>query len=96
MNPDKVVLDIVDPSGFTPENNPHKYYDYDNITDIYDYKRYFEYDETGIFHRKCHQCLIRARIGSGNCINGGQYFQCMDEYLKKRKVKRTVQSTLGG
>lgn len=93
INPDRVVEDIVDPSGFTPENNPYKYYKYDEITDPYDYRRYYEYDK-GIYQRKCHRCLVRAKIGSGNCVNNGPYFQCMEEYLKKRKIKKTVQVSL--
>ena len=97
INPDRVVNDIVDPTGFTPENNPHKSWDYDNITDIYDPRLYYEYDSEGIFEQKCHRCLVRALIGSGNCVNNGPYFQCMEKELKrrKRKIKVTRQSSLG-
>lgn len=98
-NPNKVDLNLFDPMGFTIFNNPHPLEDY--LVDEYDYKCYHEWDEYGVEPVVCHNCLLRAKIGSGNCVDGGEYFApCIDKKLKlleergKGKPKVTYQSTL--
>ena len=97
-NKDMVREDLVDPSGFTPENNPHP----PNETMI-SYARlynkgksdedldcfYFEYDLDGWDHVICHMCLLRAKYGSGNRLDNGEYFHCLrnPEVVKARKER---------
>ena len=85
----KVDEHLVDPTGFTIWNNPHpskfvKEIDEDNM------ECYFEYDEKGLYKKECHCCLYRALSGSGNCQDGGPYFQCMPRRLKERAEKKQV------
>lgn len=93
---------IVDPSGWSVENNPHppneivvetaKRYNRrksDDELDVF----YFEYDRDGWHHIVCHCCLLRAKYDSGNCMDGGEYFKClkMDDVVKGR-MKRLEES----
>lgn len=75
-----------DPSGWTVENNPHPY---PEQLPPDDYKNFFEWDDDGFFTIKCHSCVRRSEVGSGNCMDGGEYFIC-----QKNKVKKTIQSKL--
>lgn len=57
---------------------------------------YYDYDKL-----ICHTCISRAKIGSGNCVDGGDYFWCVrtghrEELRRKYECKTEVQSTLEG
>lgn len=100
VNPKKVISNLEDPEGWTVENNPHpapsciRIYPDTNGEHWTDYMEYF-----GQGKMICHNCLKRAKIGSGNCQDGGKYFQCVTsgrrEKLRKKYVeKKEVQSKL--
>ena len=86
-------MKIEDPTGWTVENNPHpcKYHDNPNpkVTKRkgYDWKDYYEFDEDGMTPVKCHMCLKRAEDNNGNCMDGGEYFICLPEKVRRGKVK---------
>lgn len=114
-NPWMVRSDLEDPSGFTPGNNPHppndimigyaRLYNKGKSDDELDCF-YFEYDLEGWHRVICHACLLRAKYGSGNCQDNGEYFYCLrnPEFVKSRqkridkyygrKEKKTVQVKL--
>ena len=100
VNPKKVISNLEDPEGWTVENNPHpapaciRIYPDTNGEHWTDYMEYFGHGKM-----ICHNCLKRAKIGSGNCQDGGKYFQCVTsgrrEKLRKKYVeKKDVQSKL--
>lgn len=91
-NESKVVENIQDPTGFTIHNNPHPFEGIPISED--DWRCYFEWKDDMINPLKCHNCLQRAKVGSGNCVNGGKYFQCMPKWMARKKIKKTVQSKL--
>ena len=99
---DKIISDLVDPTGFTVENNPHPYpLEADALGGGagYDWKAYFEWDKDGIEPIKCHMCLKRAEVGSGNCRDGSDYFICLPKDVREGKrpyipPRRTKQSKL--
>ena len=79
------------------ENNPHpapsslRVYPDSNGEHWTDYMEWF-----GVGKMICHNCLKRAKIGSGNCQNGGPYFICVSsgrreklrkQYTKKKEVQ---------
>ena len=96
----EVILDLKDPDGWTVENNPHPapeccrvYNDKDGSNWI-DYMEYF-----GVGEYICHTCIARAKHGSGNCQDGGDYFQCVkngkrEKLRRKYSKKRDVQTKL--
>lgn len=95
-----VIEDLKDPRGWTKENNPHpapdsvRVYPEPDGSHWTDYMEYIDYDNL-----ICHNCIARAKIGSGNCVNGGEYFQCLPKDVREGKKpyvkpKRTKQSTL--
>lgn len=96
----RVISDLEDPDGWTVENNPHPAPDYVRLypeKDGYHWTDYMEY--FGVGEYICHQCIVRAKHGSGNCIDGGEYFQCVttgkrEELRKKYTKKKYVQSKL--
>ena len=108
----KIISDLKDPEGWTVENNPHppnditiKYAQKYNPRTPYDELdvHYFEYDEDGWHIRICHSCILRAKYGSGNCQDNGDYFWCVQtgKRAKQRKElehkysqKRNIQTKL--
>ena len=100
MNRKKVKSDLEDPDGWTLENNPHPAPDYVRVypnTDGSHWSDYMEY--YGVGKMICHNCLKRAKHGSGNCLNGGEYFQCVtsgerEKLRRKYEQKKEVQTTL--
>lgn len=92
VNPKKVKSDLEDPDGWTPENNQHpapssvRIYPDTNGEHWTDYMEYY-----GIGKLICHTCLKRAKIGAGNCLDGGEYFQCVTSG-KREKLKRKYES----
>lgn len=100
VNPDKVITDLEDPDGWTVENNPHpapssvRIYPDSNGEYWTDYMEWF-----GVGKMICHNCIKRAKIGSGNCQDGGPYFQCVtsgrrEKLRKKYTEKKEVQTKL--
>lgn len=84
----KIISDLKDPDGWTVENNPHpapknlRLYPNRDGTHWGDYMEHF-----GIGKYICHTCILRAKYGSGNCIDGGDYFQCVKNG-KREKLRR--------
>ena len=103
-NRNMVKSDLTDPTGWTVENNPHPYPYPESVMSPdagsdYDWKLYMEWDDDGIHVIKCHKCISRAKIGSGNCRDGGEYFICLPKDVREGKVPykrpvKTVQSKL--
>ena len=94
---DLYVEDLKDPTGWTIENNPHKTKWVDDPHDELEQDNYFEYSDDGFEKVKCHCCILRAKYGSGNCQDNGEYFICLPKDVRegKRKLpKPTVQSKL--
>ena len=100
MRNTKIISDLKDPEGWTLKNNPHpapshmRVYPNNDGSHWIDYMEYF-----GVGKYVCHNCIKRAKYGSGNCLDGGDYFQCVesgrrDELRKKYSQKRDVQSKL--
>ena len=63
----------------------------------YHWTDYMEYYGQGEYI--CHQCISRAEYGDGNCIDGGDYFQCVrsgrrEELRRKYTEKKEVQTKL--
>ena len=100
VNPKMVISDLEDPDGWTLENNPHPAPDYVRVYPNSDGTHWSDYMEYyGVGKMICHNCLSRAKIGSGNCRDGGEYFQCVvsgkrEELRWKYEKKREVQTTL--
>ena len=100
MTNNEIIHDLKDPDGWTVENNPHPAPDYFRLypnKDCYHCTDYMEYYGTGEYI--CHQCIVRAKYGNGNCIDGGDYFQCVksgrwEELRRKYEEKKDVQTTL--
>ena len=86
----KVISDLKDPRGWTVENNPRPRDFYDTPHKLKygseDYRDYFEYDKEGLFEKVCHMCILRAKYGSGNCRDGGDYFICLPKEVREGKV----------
>jgi len=101
-NPRKVNRNIKDPTGFTIENNPYPYpgeADPNGGRAGYNWKQYFEWENGPVQPSKCHMCLKRAQHGSGNCLNGGEYFICLPKDVREgkkpyKKPVKTKQSKL--
>lgn len=101
MRNHKIISNLQDPEGWTVENNPHpapnnmRLYHFDKDGKHWlDYMEYF-----GVGKYICHTCIKRAKYGSGNCVNGGDYFQCVktgrrEELRKKYTQKKDVQTKL--
>ena len=101
MRNNKVISDLKDPRGWTLENNPHK--PSPNIR-LYHFKKdgthwtdWYEWLPNG--ETICHNCILRAKHGSGNCRDGGDYFICLPKEVREGKVeykapKRTKQTKL--
>lgn len=94
-----VDLYLKDPTGWTVENNPHPPKPYIRLyhfnSDGTHWSDWFEWDDDKII--KCHSCIQRAKSGSGNCQDNGEYFICLPKDVRegKRKLpKPTVQSKL--
>ena len=101
MTNNEIIRDLKDPDGWTVENNPHPAPDYvrsyPNKKNGYYWTDYMEYYGNGEYI--CHQCIVRAKYGDGNCIDGGDYFQCVksgrrEELRRKYTMKKDVQTTL--
>jgi len=85
-NPDKVISNLTDPTGWTFNNNPHPNI-WSNPNDESDYRNWMEWDEDSTHPIRCHLCIARAKIGSGNCIDGGDYFICLPKDVREGKRK---------
>jgi len=99
VNLKMVISDLKDPRGWTLENNPFPCDAVDDPTDETDWRNWFEWEDGCIKPSACHSCISRAKIGSGNCRDGGQYFICLPEDVRTGKVPykkpiKYVQSTL--
>ena len=100
MRNPKIISDLKDPEGWTVENNPHPTPQHLRVylnTDGSHWTDYMEY--YGIGKYICHNCIRRAKVGSGNCIDGGDYFQCVktghrEKLRQKYSQKREVQTKL--
>ena len=97
----KVISDLKDPRGWTVENNPHKWkYPVDERNrDKFGYvwQDFMEFEEDGVHIKACHACIKRAKYGSGNCVDHGEYFICLPKEVrdgKRQMPKRTIQSKL--
>ena len=97
----KVISNLQDPDGWTVENNPHPAPDYSRVYPDKDGTHWLDYIEYyGTGKLICHNCIKRAKAGSGNCLNGGDYFQCVktgkrSELRRKySEKKRDVQTKL--
>ena len=61
---------------------------------------YYEWENGFAKPSVCHCCLKRAKVGSGNCVDGGEYYApCLEKKLnileeRENPVKKTYQSTL--
>ena len=96
-NPKMVRSDLEDPDGWTVENNPRPADETLRVYPDSDGEHWVDYFEWYGFDKKiCHGCLQRAKYGSGNCRDNGEYFQCVRsgkrerlrrEYEKKRDVQ---------
>lgn len=100
MTNNEIIPDLKDPDGWTKENNPHPAPDYVRLYPDKDGGHWTDYMEY-YGHAKyiCHRCIVRAKYGSGNCIDGGDYFQCVksgrrEELRRKYEEKKDVQTTL--
>ena len=101
MRDKKIISDLQDPRGWTLENNPHPP---DPSMRLYHFSKdgthwsdWFEWLEDG--STICHNCIQRAKYGSGNCVDGGDYFICLPKDVREGRKpytppKRTVQSKL--
>ena len=95
----KVISDLEDPRGWTIRNNPHPNTSVSDPLDEDDWRNWHEWDDRSYKSIACHMCLLRAKIGSGNCLDGGPYFICLPEDVRTGKVPYkkpviTKQSTL--
>lgn len=95
-NPDMVIEDLKDPRGWTVKNNPRPNPSIDQDDEL-DWRNYFEWD--WIHTVVCHSCILRAKYGSGNCQDNGDYFICLPKDVREGKVPykkpvKTVQSKL--
>ena len=96
----RIISDLKDPDGWTKENNPHPAPNYCRVyldRDGSHWSDYMEYYGHGKYI--CHNCIRRAQHGSGNCLDGGDYFQCIrtGKRAKLRQLysqKKDVQSKL--
>ena len=101
VNLKMVISDLKDPRGWTLENN---LYPPDESLRLYHFKEdgthwsdWFEWLPDGT--KICHNCISRAKYGSGNCRDGGPYFICLPEDVRTGKVPykkpvKTVQTKL--
>jgi len=83
---------IEDPSGWTVKNNPHPY-QFDRLLHNHEdkfgyvYHDFFEYADD--YRTKiCHSCIHREMYKAGNCIDGGDYFQCVRDGRRQESVKQ--------
>ena len=97
----KVNNNLTDPMGWTIQNNPFPHEMIADTTDESDYRNWFEWENGIVQPSVCHMCLKRAKSGSGNCQDGGEYYApCLEKKLKileerkNGKPKKTYQSTL--
>lgn len=95
MSRNKVISNLQDPRGWTIRNNPHpnKY-----VTDRFDetdWRNWHEWDKNSHHPIACHNCIVRAKIGSGNCMDGGDYFICLPKDVRegKRKLPKPTKQT---
>jgi len=99
-NPKMVRSDLEDPDGWTVENNPHppdesmRTYPDSNGEHWADYFEWYDWNK-----KICHTCLKRAKYGSGNCQDNGEYFICVssgrrEKLRREYEKKRDVQSKL--
>ena len=100
MRNNRVISDLEDPDGWTVENNPHPAPAHNRVYPDSDGSHWLDYMEY-YGHGKyiCHACIRRAKVGSGNCLDGGDYFQCVttgkrEQLRKKYAVKKEYQSKL--
>ena len=98
VNPEKVDDNLKDPRGWNIKNNPHPNEWVTDPTDEKDWRNWFEWDEDSLHPTVCHNCIKRAKIGSGNCQNGGDYFICLPKDVRdgKKLIKQTTQVALDG
>lgn len=100
MSKNRVISDLEDPDGWTVENNPHPAPTYNRVYPNSDGSHWLDYMEY-FGHGKyiCHNCIKRAKVGSGNCRDGGEYFQCVttgkrEKLRQKYEAKKEYQSKL--
>ena len=100
VDPDKVINNLEDPDGWTPENNTHPFPPYMRAYPNPDGSHWTDYMECfGNGKYICHNCIKRAKIGAGNCQDNGEYFICVssgrrEKLRKEYTVKKDVQSKL--
>ena len=84
-NRDRVISNLTDPTGWTFTNNPHPN-TYARQGDRSDWRNWHEWDKTSTYSIKCHSCILRVEVGSGNCRDGGDYFICLPKEVREGKV----------
>lgn len=90
VNPKMVISDLEDPDGWTLENNKYPNKFVSNPLDPDDWRNWFEWDKESTSPVICHNCLNRAKIGSGNCQNGGEYFLCVTSGKRERNKRKWI------
>ena len=93
------MVNISDPTGWSINNNPNPNKYVSDPTDPKDWRNWHEWDKDSHHSIKCHNCIRRAELDNGNCVDGGEYFICLPKEVREGKVpyvrpKKTVQSTL--
>ena len=91
----KVISNLQDPRGWTIRNNPHPNKYVPDRFDETDWRNWHEWDKNSFHSIACHNCIARAKIGSGNCMNGGDYFICLPKDVRegKRKLPKPTKQT---
>lgn len=90
VNPKKVRSDLEDPDGWTLKNNKYRNKFVEDPLDPDDWRNWFEWDKDCVKPVICHTCLSRAKIGSGNCQNGGEYFICVKTGQRERNRRKWI------
>ena len=86
MSRNKVISNLQDPRGWTIRNNPHpNKYVHDKFDET-DWRNWHEWDKNSFHSIACHTCILRAKYGSGNCMDGGDYFICLPKDVREGKV----------
>ena len=86
MSRNRIISDLEDPCGWTIQNNPHPNKFVSDPLDEDDWRNWHEWDKDSFHTIACHNCIVRARIGSGNCVDGGNYFICLPKDVREGKV----------
>lgn len=73
---------------WTPSNNPHPNKYVSDTTDEDNPLNWYEWDKNSYYPVKCYGCIQRKELGTGNCVDGGEYWIC------REKKERTIQTKL--